>query len=271
MHKIIFKQELAPSIKKIVLEAPLVAAKLRPGEFIVIVVEEKGERVPLTVVETDKNSGTLTIIFQEAGQTTLKLGSLNQGDRIAELLGPLGQPTEIKKFGSVVTIGGGVGIAEVYPVTRALKLSGNKIVSIIGARNKGLLILEDRMRATADQLMIATDDGSCGRKGFVSDVLQELLGSTKMDLVYAVGPVAMMRKVAELTKPLKIKTLVSLNPIMVDATGMCGSCRVCVDGQSQFACVDGPEFDGHLVDFTELENRLKLFSEQEKQAVEKSK
>jgi len=268
VNKILFKQELAPGIKKIVLEAPLVAKKVLPGEFVVLIVDEKGERVPLTVVDSDKEKGTITLIFQEVGKTTYKLGELKAGEVILNLLGPLGRATEIKKLGTVVTVGGGVGIAEVYPVTRAFKEAGNSIISIIGARTKDLLILEKELREMCDELFITTDDGTYGRRGFVSDVLKETIGSTKVDLVYAVGPVPMMRKVSELSRPYGIKTLVSLNPVMVDATGMCGSCRVSVGGETKFGCVDGPEFDGHLVDFAQLEKRLNLFSEQEKRAME---
>ncbi len=271
MNKILFKQELAPNIKKIVLEAPLVAKKVLAGEFVVLIVDEKGERVPLTVVDSNKEKGTITLIFQEVGKTTYKLGELKAGKVILNLLGPLGRATEIKKLGTVVTVGGGVGIAEVYPVTRAFKEAGNSIISIIGARTKDLLILEKELREMCDELFITTDDGTYGRRGFVSDVLKEIIGSgieKKADLVYAVGPVPMMRKVSQLTRPYGIKTLVSLNPVMVDATGMCGSCRVSVGGETKFGCVDGPEFDGHLVDFAQLQKRLNLFSEQEKRATE---
>lgn len=268
MNKIIFKQTLAPNIKKIIVQAPIVAKKALPGQFIVIIIDEKGERVPLTIVNSNKEKGGLTLIFQEVGKTTYKLGKLETGDTIANLLGPLGKATEVENLGQVITVGGGVGIAEVYPLTRAFKQTGNKVISIIGARSKDLLILEQELREASDELFITTDDGSYGRKGFVSDVLKEILSAKKVDLVYAVGPVPMMCVVSDVTRPYRIKTLVSLNPVMVDATGMCGSCRVCVKGETKFSCVDGPEFDGHLVDFTELQKRLKLFSEQEKQAME---
>lgn len=268
MNKIVFKQNLAPSIKKIIVQVPLVAKKILPGQFVVIIVDEKGERVPLTVVDSDKENGTITLIFQEVGKTTCRLGELKAGDAILNLLGPLGKPTEIKKLGRIITVGGGVGIAEAYPVTRAFKETGNKVISIIGARNKSLLILEQDLRKVSDKLIVTTDDGSYGRKGNVCDALKEVLAVTKVDLVYAIGPVPMMRIVSEMTRPYGIKTVVNLNPIMVDATGMCGSCRVCVKGETKFGCVDGPEFDGHLVDFEELQKRLNLFSEQEKQAME---
>jgi ferredoxin--NADP+ reductase len=268
MNKIVFKQDLAPQIKKIVVEAPLVAEKVLPGQFVVIIIGEKGERVPLTVAERDKKKGTVTIIFQEIGKTTYELGKLEVGDSLAGFLGPLGRPTEIEKLDMVVTVGGGVGIAEVYPVTRAFKEAGSKVISIIGARSKEQVILEGPMRKVSDELFITTDDGSYQRKGFVSDVLKEVLSRAKVDIVYAVGPLPMMRVVSEITRAEKIKTRVSLNPVMVDATGMCGSCRVTVGGETKFGCVDGPEFDGHLVDYAELEKRLSQFLQQEKRAME---
>lgn len=271
MNKIIFKQSLAPSIKKIIVQAPDVARKVLPGEFVAIIVDEKGERIPLTVVESDREKGVITLIFQEVGKTTYKLGKLKVGEKICDLLGPLGKATEIKRLGTVVTIAGGVGIAEAYPVTRAFKEAGNQVISIIGARTKDLLILEQEMRKVSDELLLTTDDGTSGHKGFVTDMLKRVLSSAKVALVYAVGPVPMMRKVSELTRPLGVKTLVSLNPIMVDATGMCGSCRVHLGRETKFGCVDGPEFDGHSVDFTELEKRLNLFSAQEKKVMETAK
>lgn len=268
MNKIISKQDLAPNIKRIVVEAPVVARSVLAGQFVVLIVDEKGERIPLTVVESDKSGGTITLIFQEVGKTTYKLGKLASGEAIQELLGPLGKATEIEKRGTVISVGGGVGIAEAYPVTRAFKEAGNKVISIIGAKTKALLILEQELRKVSDELFITTDDGSLGHKGFVSDTLRGILTSMKADLVYAVGPLPMMRAVSDLSRPFGVKTLVSLNPIMVDATGMCGSCRVHVGGETKFACVDGPEFDGHLVDFAELQKRLNLFLEQEEKATE---
>lgn len=264
MNRIISQQELAANIKQLVVEAPEVAEKVRPGQFVVIILDEKGERIPLTVVNSQPRKGTLTLVFQEVGKTTLRLGRLKPGEALFGLLGPLGQPTEIKQLGSVITVGGGVGIAEVYPVTRAFKQAGNKVITIIGARTKALLILAQQLRRVCDELLIATDDGSFGRRGFVSDILKEII-SQGADLVYAVGPVPMMQAVAEITRPYRIKTLVCLNPIMVDATGMCGACRVSVGGQMKFGCVDGPEFDGHLVDFTQLNQRLSQFSGQEQE------
>ncbi len=272
MNSIIFKESLAPNIKKMVVQAPTIAQKALPGQFVVIIADEKGERLPLTIVDSDPDRGTLTLIFQELGKSTYRLGELKANDKIFALLGPLGKATKIKKVATaVITVGGGVGIAEVYPVTRAFKQAGNSVISIIGARNKNLLILEEPLRRVSDKLLITTDDGSYGDKGLVSDALRKILTETKVGLVYAVGPVAMMRAVCELTRPDGIETMVSLNPIMLDATGMCGTCRVSVGERTEFACVHGPEFNGHLVDFDELQKRLDLFSEQEKQSLENFK
>ena len=270
MFRILDKQELAKDITQIIVEAPQIARKAKAGQFAVIIIDEKSERVPLTLAGWDKNKRTITLIFQKVGFTTKKLGALNSGDYIQHILGPLGHPTEIKKLGTVICIGGGVGIAEAYPVSRAFKEAGNRVLGIIGARSKELLILEDKMQEICAELFITTDDGSYGRKGLVTDVLKELLEviekstHTKFpDLVYCIGPVRMMKAVSELTAAYKIKTIVSLNPIMVDATGMCGSCRCTVAGKTVFGCVDGPDFDAHQVDFDELEKRLNLFKNQE--------
>ncbi len=272
MFRILHKQELAKEVTQIIVEAPQVAKKAQAGQFAVVVIDENSERVPLTLADWDKTKGTITLIFQKVGFTTKKLGALNAGDSIQHILGPLGHPTEIIKVGTVICIGGGVGIAEVYPVSHAFKEAGNRVLGIIGARSKELLILEDRMREVSDELFITTDDGSYGRRGFVTDALKELFEviekstHTKYpELVYCIGPVLMMKAVSELTFGYKIKTIVSVNPIMVDATGMCGSCRCTVGGKTVFGCVDGPDFDGHQVDFDELEKRLRLFkSEEEK-------
>jgi ferredoxin--NADP+ reductase len=234
-----------------------------------VIPTENAERVPLTIADSDPQRGTITIIFQVVGATTKLLDSLKEGEEIAHLLGPLGVPSHIEKFGTVVVIGGGVGIAEIYPMVKALKAAGNEVITIIGARNRRLLIYQEALQATSDRLLITTDDGSCGRKGFVSDELKDLIASgKKIDLVVAVGPVPMMKVCCQLTKPYGIKTIVSLNPIMLDATGMCGVCRVVVGGKTKFACVDGPEFDGHEVDFEELSSRLKMYQDLEKQAYE---
>ncbi|MFC1645852.1 sulfide/dihydroorotate dehydrogenase-like FAD/NAD-binding protein [Candidatus Omnitrophota bacterium] len=267
MFRIIKKEQLANSVKKIVVEAPLVSLNAKAGQFVVVMVDGEGERIPLTLADTDKEKGLITLIFQEVGYTTKKLGTLEEGDDIFSILGPLGKPTDLEKFGTAICIGGGVGIAEILPVSKAFKKAGNKVLGIIGARSKDLLILENEMKESCDELFVTTDDGSYGRKGFVTGVLKELLDkeSDPKDglIVYAIGPVPMMAKVSEVTKLFKVKTIVSLNPIMVDATGMCGSCRVTVAGETKFGCVDGPEFDAHQVDFKELMERLVFFKVEE--------
>ncbi|MDI6756492.1 MAG: sulfide/dihydroorotate dehydrogenase-like FAD/NAD-binding protein, partial [Endomicrobiia bacterium] len=250
-----------------VVNAPHAARKARAGQFVVIMLSEYGERIPLTIVETDGDS-SLTIIFQEAGKTTMELSSLKVGDKLSDMLGPLGCPTEIKDYGRVITVGGGVGVAEVYPVSRALKGVGNRVVSVIGARSKTFLILEKEMRAVADNLYVATDDGSYGIKGNVGDILKDLIVGIRPDLVYAIGPVPMMRAVSDITKVHDVKTVVSLNPIMVDGTGMCGACRINVGGKTRFSCVEGPEFDAHQVDWDELLMRLRFFNKEEARAVD---
>lgn len=264
MFKIIQKEILTKGVKKIVVEAPQIARKAKAGQFVMIILDEKSERFPLTIADSSAERQSITLIFQEVGFSTRKLGALKAGNEIFGILGPLGKPTEVAHLGIVVCIGGGVGIAEIYPISRAFKNAGNEVIGIIGARSRDLIILEKEMKEVCNQLYITTDDGSYSAKGFVTDALKKLLDANKhIDLVYAIGPVVMMHAVAELTRGYKIKTIVSLNPIMVDATGMCGSCRVKVDGKTYFACVDGPDFDAHLVDFKELEERLKLFKEQE--------
>jgi ferredoxin--NADP+ reductase len=252
-----------------VLAAPDIARKRRAGQFIILKMDEKGERVPLTIVDSDAVAGTLTIIFQVVGKTTTALAAMKVGDVLSDVQGPLGNATEIENFGHVVCIGGGVGVGVVYPLAAALKKAGNRVTSIIGARTKTLLILEEEMKKVSDKLIVATDDGSYGFHGFVSAVLQNLIDSKeKIDRVYAIGPVPMMRVLCNVTKPYGIRTIVSLNPIMVDATGMCGACRVSVGGKTKFTCVDGPEFDGHEVDFALLTNRLRMYQTQEKQSME---
>jgi ferredoxin--NADP+ reductase len=266
--KILKKEELAPGIKRIVVYAPLIAQKAKVGQFVILRVDEYGERFPLTLVDWNPDEGTITLIFQEVGVSTKKLGALKVGDRILDLVGPLGNPSEIRRYGETVVIGGGVGTALMYPQVLALKDAGNKVTSIIGARTAGLLLLVDEISKLSDELYISTDDGSMGIEGFTSDVLKRLLeGGRRFDYVFAVGPVLMMRAVAEVTRPYKIKTLVSLNPIMIDGTGMCGGCRVRVGGATKFACVEGPEFDAHQVDFTELIRRLRAYREEETKAV----
>ncbi|MFA4933174.1 MAG: sulfide/dihydroorotate dehydrogenase-like FAD/NAD-binding protein [Candidatus Omnitrophota bacterium] len=241
-----------------------IASKAMPGQFVMLMVSHEGERIPLTLVNADKKTGIVSLIFQEAGFTTKSLGKLSPGESLYSLVGPLGHPTEVKKFGKVILVGGGVGIAEILPVARALKEAGNEITTILGSRNKDLLILEAELRETSDQIYIMTDDGSAGKKGFTTDMLGELLSKEKYDLIYSVGPISMRKRVAAASKEYNTKTLVSLNALMVDATGMCGCCRVSVSGQVKFSCVDGPDFDGHGVDWDELEKRNKVYSEQEK-------
>ena len=267
MYEIVEKKVLSENVKLMKIKALLVAKKAKAGQFIILRIDETGERIPLTIADFDKKKGTITIIFMEVGKTTKKLGTLNVGDSIVNFAGPLGVPSEVKKYGTVVMIGGGVGIAPLYPVVKALKEEKNHVISILGARNKSLLMLEKEIDAVSDELFIATDDGSKGHKGFVSDVLQKLINEKpRIDMVMAIGPVIMMKVVADLTKKYDIKTLVSLNPIMVDGTGMCGGCRVSVGGETKFACVDGPEFDGHLVDFKNLMLRNRRFVKEEEHA-----
>jgi ferredoxin--NADP+ reductase len=267
--KILRIEELAPSIKLMELDAPLITQKVQPGQFIVLRIHEQGERIPLTIADTDKAKGILRIVFQEVGKSTRHLGTLKAGDQIIDLIGPLGKASEIKRFGKVVCIGGGVGTPEIYPVARALREAGNKVISIVGARSKNLLIMEKEMRAVSDELYITTDDGTYGHKGFVTDCLKQILELPQaVDHVFAVGPVIMMKAVSKLTQPYNIPTVVSLNPIMLDATGMCGVCRVEVGGETKFACVDGPEFDGHKVDFDLLIARQRIYLKEEKESME---
>jgi len=270
MFKIVDRQELAKDIIKIEVSAPVIADKAKAGQFVALVLGQTGERIPLTLAGWDKQKATITLIFQIVGFSTKKLGTLKVNDSIAHILGPLGHPTQIENLGEVYCIGGGVGIAEVYPVSRAFKQAGNRVIGIIGSRTKDLLILKDQMLKTCDELFITTDDGTYNRKGFVTDVLKELFDTIEQsthtkypELVYAIGPVRMMKAVSDLTRGLNVKTIVSINPIMVDATGMCGSCRCTVAGKTKFGCVDGPDFDAHAIDFDELEKRLSLFKDQE--------
>jgi ferredoxin--NADP+ reductase len=261
MFKLINKKQLATDITLLDIEAPLIAAKARPGQFVVVIADEKSERIPLTITDWDSTKGRITLIVQKMGFSTQMIVSFVKGDSFLGVLGPLGHPSPIKKVGTFIAIGGGVGIAEIFPIARGYKQASNKVISIIGSRSKDLLILEEELKKFSDQLLITTDDGSKGAKGFVTSVLKKFLEdnpelSGENTLVYAVGPLIMMQAVSEVTKARKIKTLVSLNPIMVDATGMCGACRVTVGGKICFACVDGPEFDAHQVDFNGLLKRL---------------
>lgn len=251
-------------ITKIEVLSPDIAKKAQPGQFIALMVSDKGERTPLTIVDTDKAAGTITLIFQQLGFTTKLLGEMKTGDPLYALVGPLGHATEISNYGRAILVGGGVGIAEIYPVAKALKAAGNHITVIVGARTKGLLILEDELKAVADDFIAATDDGSYGRKGFTTDILDDILQKNKYDLVYSVGPIPMMKRSASVTAKYKVKTIASLNAVMLDATGMCGCCRVTIGGKIFFSCVDGPEFDAHEVDWDELIDRGKIYEDKEK-------
>ena len=268
MFKILHAEFLAPGIKRFRIEAPRIARKQKPGQFVIVRIYEEGERIPLTIENSDPEQGTINIVVQSLGKTTSLLNSLNTGDHILDVVGPLGKPSEIKQFGTVVVMGGGVGTAMAYPTAAALKQAGNRIISIVGARNQELVILEQEMRAVSDVLMITTDDGSYADKGFVTDKLRQLIqNGVRIDVVLAVGPIPMMKAVADMTRAEHIRTLVSLNPIMIDGTGMCGGCRVLVDNKSQFACVDGPEFDAHEVNFEVLVQRNRAYRNQEQQSL----
>jgi ferredoxin--NADP+ reductase len=269
MYQILEKKVLSENVKLMKIKAPLIANKAQPGQFIILRIDEKGERIPLTIADFDRKKGTITIIFLEVGKTTKQLGTLNVGDSLENFVGPLGMPSEVKKYGTVVCVGGGVGIAPLYPIVKALKETGNYVISILGAKTKSLLLLEKEIEGFSDEFYIATDDGSKGQKGFVSDVLQQIIEEKKIDLVMAIGPIIMMKVVSDLTRKYNIKTLVSLNPIMVDGTGMCGGCRVSVGGKIRFACVHGPEFDGHQVDFGNLMIRNRRFVRDEGIAIKK--
>ncbi len=260
---------LSPGIRRFELDAPEISRKAQPGQFVVLRVNEEGERIPLTVADVAPDKGVLVIVFQEVGKSTRLLGTLGPGDTILDLIGPLGRASHIERFGTVVCVGGGVGTPEIYPVARALKRAGNKVISIIGFRTRDLILMDREMAAVSDELIVATDDGSNGNKGFVTDMLQRTIDrGERVDRVFAVGPVIMMKMVSMLTKPHGIPTVVSLNPIMLDATGMCGVCRVEVDGETKLACVDGPEFDGHKVDFDLLMARLRTYLPEEKRSLE---
>lgn len=273
MYKILEKKVLSDVTKLMVVEAPQVARKAKPGQFVIVRVDEPGERIPLTIADFDRDAGTITLIFQEVGKSTMQMGTLKPGDELITVAGPLGHSTEIEKYGTVVMVGGGVGIAPTFPIARALKEAGNTVISIIGARNKSLLFWEDRMRAVSDELIICTDDGSYGRKAVVTEPLKELLDARKGAIVrvWAIGPAVMMKFVAIATRPYNVKTIVSLNTIMIDGTGMCGGCRVVLDEGAQFVCVDGPEFDAHKVNWDILLSRLRFYGAQERLAVERWK
>jgi len=270
VYKILKKEVLSDVIKLMEVQAPHVARKARAGQFIIVRVDEQGERIPLTIADYDREAGTITIIFQEVGKSTMHLGKMKPGDELSSFAGPLGHPTEIENYGTIVCVGGGVGIAPIYPIARSLKEAGNTVISVIGARNKSLLFWEEKMRAVSDDLIVCTDDGSHGRKSVVTEPLKELLEDKdrKVARVWAIGPAIMMKFVSLATKPYNVPTTVSLNTIMIDGTGMCGGCRVLLDSGARFVCVDGPEFDAHKVDWGSLLSRLQFYRDEERRAVE---
>lgn len=269
MYTIVSAHFLAENIKKFEIEAPLIAKKRKAGQFVMIRIDTNGERIPLTIADSDPEKGTITVIAQGAGKSTRELNKKEAGDSIADVVGPLGTPSHVENFGTAVIIGGGVGTAIAWPTAAALKKAGNHVITINGARTKSLVILEEEMKSVSDEAWITTDDGSYGFGGFVTQKLQELIDSgKKIDFVLAIGPIPMMKAIAELTRPYAIRTMVSLNPIMIDGTGMCGGCRVTVDNKIRFACVEGPEFDAHLVDFKNLSDRNRIYLKEEKQSDE---
>ena len=265
MFKILKKEELSPNVYAMEIDAPRVAKKAEPGQFIVLRVNEEGERIPLTIANFDRETGRILIVFQVIGASTMELAALNEGDSVLDFVGPLGRPSEIGKLdGTMVVVGGGIGVAPTFPIARAMKEAGNKVIAIMGAKTKDILVMEDEMREVTDEIVVTTDDGSRGIKGFVTNAVQALVDrGEKIAQITAIGPVIMMKSVADATRDLGIKTVVSLNPIMVDGTGMCGGCRVTVGDETKFACVDGPEFDGHLVDFKGLMSRQRMYRDME--------
>lgn len=267
MFKIVRREEMAEGTVILnEIEAPSIAQKAKPGQFVILKANETGERIPLTMAETDPEKGTITIIYMVVGKSTALFKDLQVGDAYQDVIGPLGKATHLEKVGKVVCVGGGTGVAVLHPITRALKDVGNEVVCIIGARTKDLLIMEDLMREASHDLRVCTDDGSYGHHGFVTEVMKEILDEGDVQLVVAIGPVPMMKAATSITKEYNVKTIVSLNPIMIDGTGMCGGCRVTVGGKTRFACVDGPEFDGHEVNFDELMLRLQAYLEDEKES-----
>ena len=268
MYKILDRVDYSDDVYMQVIEAPAVAAACQPGQFIILMIHEEGERIPLTIADFDREAGTITIVVQAVGTSTRHLQKLGKGDSISNFTGPLGMPSEIEKVGTVICAGGGAGVAPIYPIARALKEAGNKVISIIAARNESLLFWEDKMREVSDELIVTTDDGSRGRQCLVTEPLKELCETGDIDLVYAIGPGVMMKFCAKTTKEYGVKTFVSLNSIMVDGTGMCGGCRVSVGGETKFVCVDGPKFDGHQVDFDLLMSRQRQYLPQEKASLD---
>lgn len=272
MAKILEKQLLAPNVYRFLIESPLIARKRKAGQFIILRLFEGGERVPMSIADADPEKGTLTIVVQEVGKTTAQMVRMKIGDDILDIVGPLGKPTHIENFGTAVCIGGGIGIAPIHPIAQALKAAGNYVISILGGRSKEFVIMENEMRTASSEVIICTDDGSYGEKGLVTQLLQKLIDSgRKIDYVIAIGPAIMMKFVSELTRKYGIMTYVSLNSIMVDGTGMCGCCRVSYDGKTKFVCVDGPELNGHLIDFDELMKRQAIYKLQEQRSHEQFK
>jgi len=269
MYRILEREDLTPIIHLFKIEAPRVAKKAQAGQFVILHHGEDGERIPLTIADWDREAGTVTVVFMEVGATTQKFAALQAGDVIDDFVGPLGKPTEIENYGTVVCVAGGFAIATIVPIARAMKAAGNKVVSIMGFRTKDLVFWEERLGQVSDELIITTDDGTCGRKGLVTEPLKELLDTRDIARVIAIGPTIMMKFSALTSKPYEVKTIVSLNPIMVDGTGMCGACRVEVGGETKLACVDGPDFDGHIVDWDLLISRQRAYLDQEKQSVER--
>ncbi len=269
MYPILKKQVLTPVTKLYVIEAPEIARKAQAGQFVILRITEEGERIPLTIADYDARAGTITIVVQELGKTTRQLGTFEEGDSLASFTGPLGRPTEIENYGTTLVVGGGLGIAPIYPIARSLREAGNHVIGIIGARNKELLFWEEELRSVTDELIVVTDDGSYMRKALVTVPLKELLESgRKIDRIWGIGPAIMMKFIAATSEPFGVPTIVSLNSIMVDGTGMCGACRVSVGGRTRFACVDGPEFDGHQVDWNLLLSRQRGYLDKEKEALQ---
>lgn len=268
MYRVVHREDLAPRIHLFRVSAPFVARKAQAGQFIILRIDEVGERIPLTIADYDREQGTVTVVFMEVGKTSARLAQLRVGDGVETFVGPLGLPTEVEKFGTVCCVGGGFGTATIYPIARAMKEAGNHVISIIGFRSKDLLFWEDQMRSVSDEVIVTTDDGTYGRKGLVTEPLRELCEAGRLSRVVAIGPIPMMKFVSRTTEPFGIPTIVSLNPIMVDGTGMCGACRVSVGGVTRFVCVDGPDFDGHQVNWDELAARNQIYRENEKLAME---
>jgi NAD(P)H-flavin reductase len=264
MNKIVEKETLSENVAKLVIEAPQIAQKQSPGQFVIVRIDEKGERIPLTIAAADKDQGTITLIIQRIGTTSHKIISLDPGDRLLDVSGPLGRPTKIEKVGTVLACGGGVGIAPLYPITRAFQIAGNRVITVLGARSKDLLILEKEMAACSAEQIVMTDDGSYGKKGVITIGIEDVLKREAVNLVVTIGPAIMMKFVALLTKKYQVPTIASLNTIMVDGTGMCGACRVSVGGKTKFVCVDGPEFDAHEIDYDEMMKRLNTYKNEEK-------